>query len=81
MLEHIERVWKPFTGEFGEPTLMILDMFSAHIVSSVIRAFNECGTKVEVLPGGCTSSVQAIDNGVNKPVKNYALFSSQDSKH
>jgi len=70
----------PFVESLSEPTLMILDMFSAHTCVAVIRAFNMVGTEVEVLPGGCTSCVQPIDNGINKPVKDYARRLYSDHK-
>jgi hypothetical protein len=62
-------VWKPFTLSVNEPTLLLLDAFSSHQCAEVVRELNRLGTEVEHLPAGCTSAVQAIDNGINHPMK------------
>lgn len=81
MLDYVERVWKPYiTSRRLKRTLLILDSFSAHMVSSVTDAFMELGTEIEFIPGGCTSSVQPVDNGINKPVKDRQRSKYQEYK-
>ena len=61
-------VWAPFVRGKG-PTLLLLDSFRVHMMGCVITRLQELGTDVEILPAGCTSAVQPVDNGINKPFK------------
>ena len=57
MLKWVEMVWKPFV--MGKPeSMLMLDAFAVHMMSSVVRALNDLGTMVEFLPKGETSKVQ-----------------------
>jgi hypothetical protein len=49
--------------------MLILDEFSAHMTDEVRRAYAECGTFLELVPGGYTSRLQVMDVGINKPFK------------
>ena len=71
MLEYIQRVCKPYTDTYRKPKLFLLDMFSVHLTQEVFDAFHAWGTKIEILPAGCTSSCQPVDNGINKPAKDF----------
>jgi hypothetical protein len=68
MLQWIDLVWAPFCE--GKPrTYLIMDEFSAHKTAAVMSRFAELGTYVDIIPGGYTSKLQAMDVGVNKPFK------------
>ena len=41
----------------------------------VRNAFDQCGTKLLVIPGGCTSVLQPLDISINKPLKSYIRHS------
>jgi hypothetical protein len=72
MLDWVEKVWKPWTLQFhGKPTILILDEMSAHLCPSVRRAAEACGSLVEYVPRGYTSTLQVMDIGLNKPLKDY----------
>ena len=69
MLEWINKVWLPYVQ--GKPALLCLDTFTGHLTERVKAAFDECGTKLLVIPGGCTSILQPLDISINKPFKTY----------
>ncbi len=64
MLEWIDKVWLPYVQ--GKPTLLSLDTFSGHLTEAVNDSFDKCGTKLLVIPGGCTSVLQPLDISINK---------------
>ena len=75
MLEWIQRVWVPWITSKGlEFSYLIMDSFKAHLVSSVSNALNDVGTSVEFIVPGCTSTLQVLDVGVNKPFKDYTRW-------
>ena len=61
--------WMPYVQ--GKPALLSLDTFSGHLTEAVKDAFDKCGTKMLVIPGGCTSVLQPLDISINKPFKSY----------
>ena len=69
MLEWIQNVWLPYVG--GRPALLCLDKFSGHLTEAVKDALVKGGTKLLVIPGGCTSVLQPLDVSVNKPFKSF----------
>jgi len=71
MLYWIDKVWKPYANNIPGPTMLILDMFQAHLTAHVQWTLAQCGTIVEYIPGGYTSKLQAMDVGINKPFKDY----------
>jgi DDE superfamily endonuclease/Tc5 transposase DNA-binding domain len=76
MLFWIENVWTK-RERFSNPnSLLVLDSFSAHIVDSVKRRFNEKHTNIAVIPGGLTSRLQPLDVSVNKSFKTKVIIST-----
>jgi len=71
MLYWIDQVWKPYANSIPGPTLLLLDMFQAHLTTHVQWSLAQCGTTVEFIPGGYTSKLQAMDVGINKPFKDH----------
>eukprot|EP00977_Amphora_coffeiformis_P016489 scaffold5113_cov168-Amphora_coffeaeformis.AAC.1 len=72
MLDWIEKVWKPFADmkrQEGKLTLLIVDQMLAHLVPSMKKAIEDCGTLLEYIPRGYTSCLQVCDIGLNKPFK------------
>ena len=69
MLEWIQKVWAPYVD--GNRALLTLDTFSGHLTDRVKDALDKCGTKMLVIPGGCTSVLQPLDVSINKPFKAY----------
>ena len=69
MMEWIDRVWAPFVRCRRGPTMLLLDAFSAHLVSPVEKKLSEMGTLVEIIPRGYTSKLQVMDVGLNRPFK------------
>jgi hypothetical protein len=76
MLEWIKLVWKPFAVSRGSRLLyLILDECPTHLTSKVKRAFDDCRTEIDFIPGGYTAKLQPLDIGINKPFKNYVTES------
>ena len=71
LLDWVKRVWKPFTESKGGLMLLIVDQFSVHMMSTVKKAIEDCGTLLEYVPKGYTSCLQVCDIGLNKPFKDY----------
>ena len=68
MVQWIDKVWSPYVA--GKPALLVLDTFSGHLTDKVKDKFVQCGTKLLVVPGGCTSVLQPMNLCINKPFKN-----------
>ena len=65
----VDEVWKPNINK-EQSYLLIWDSFSAHKDEDIIKyLLEELDTEVAVIPGGCTSVLQPLDVGINKPVK------------
>lgn len=71
MLRWIEIVWKPHVATINRLTFLLLDENASHMTTKVRKAFEMCNTEIEIIPGGYTSQLQALDVGINKPFKNY----------
>jgi len=73
----IEKVLKPYVQDcpVGITPLLYLDSYKCHMMSSVVNKIEDMGVQVEHIPGGCTSLIQPVDVGINKPfkdrIKNY----------
>ncbi len=69
MFEWITKVWIPYVGK--NRALLCLDTFSAHLTEAVREEFARIGSKLLIIPGGCTSVLQPLDVSLNKPFKSY----------
>ena len=67
MKQWITKVWIVYTKK--QPSLLILDSFSAHMTEAITSMFERFNTTVLVIPGGCTSVLQPLDVSVNRPFK------------
>ena len=45
----------------GQPTLLVLDLFSGHRTDEVLDTMKAKNIMVSVIPGGCTGLIQALD--------------------
>jgi hypothetical protein len=69
MEDWMKEVWIPNTDR-NKSYLMIWDAFACHKNEKLINQLAEtCDTTVEIIPGGCTSVLQPLDVGINKPLK------------
>ena len=71
MKRWIETVLVPHLQECAPNTtpILILDTLKAHTAPEVTDLLDDLGVSWHVIPGGCTSLVQPLDVGVNKPFK------------
>ena len=71
MLDWVELVLKPWAEKAppGIVPILLLDMYSVHMMVSVADAIQRLGVQVEYIPAGCTSLVQPVDVGYNKAFK------------
>lgn len=69
MLKWVNLVLKPYVAQNTGISHVLIDDYSSHKVSSVVKAIRSIGCLVSVLPGGSTSKIQPMDVGVNKPFK------------
>ncbi|KAG7344129.1 DDE superfamily endonuclease [Nitzschia inconspicua] len=53
----------------GAPVVLFLDHFRCHYSDTVKAKLDTIGVQSKLIPKGCTSVVQPIDVGVNKPFK------------
>jgi DDE superfamily endonuclease len=70
MLEWIEKIWKPAVKD-NKQTYLIMDECRTHLATSVWKAFADCCTEIDLIPGGFTSKLQPMDVEINKPFKNF----------
>ena len=63
----IAEVWRPYTVERASKTYLLMDEFSVNLMAPCCNAIKVCGSEVDYILGGCTSKLQVIDVGVNKP--------------
>ena len=69
MKQWVKEVWLPNTNR-SKSYLLTWDSFSCHKNQELIdKLCAEYNTSVEIIPGGCTSVLQPLDIGVNKPFK------------
>lgn len=69
MLWWIETVWTSRNSFANPQSMLILDSFRGHTVSSVKNRLVEKNTNIAVIPGGCTSKLQPLDNAINRSFK------------
>ena len=71
MHQWIDDVWTEYTTIHNEQLYyLLLDKFSVHSESTVINKLNSLSTEVVYIPSHCTSELQPLDVGINKPFKN-----------
>jgi hypothetical protein len=72
MLEWIQCVWVPWLSSKSlNQSYLIMNSSKAHMVASVSDALASLGTMPEFIVGGCTSTMQVLDVGINRPFKLY----------
>lgn len=70
LIRWLDEVWFKRPGALlNKKSLMVWDMFCAHLVNSVKNKLKENCTYQAVIPGGCTSVLQPLDVCLNKPFK------------
>jgi transposase-like protein len=70
MIWWVENVWSRRTVDSSNPSsLLVLDSFRGHLVSSVKQKLHEKATNMAVIPGGLTSKLQPLDVSINKSFK------------
>jgi DDE superfamily endonuclease len=57
---------------------LILDECWSHLTAEVRKAFADCNTEVDLIPGDYTSRLQPMDVGLNKPFKGYVCDNYTD---
>ena len=66
----LENVWNRRPGALlRKRSLLVWDMFRAHLLDDVKEAARKIRTDLSVIPGGLTSQLQPLDVAVNKPFK------------
>jgi DDE superfamily endonuclease len=68
MLEWIEKVWKPSIS-CNNISYLILDECQSHLTAEVRKAFADCNTELDLIPGGITRRLQPMYIELNKPFK------------
>ena len=69
MDEWVQEVWVPNTNR-NKSYLITWDSFACHKNKELIdKLAADYDTLVEMIPGGCTSVLQPLDVGINKPLK------------
>jgi len=67
--EWVNEIWIPNIKK-DTSYLLVWDSFSCHKDQEIIKLLlDEHDTQVEIIPGGCTSVLQPLDVGINKPFK------------
>ena len=54
-----------------QPSYIRMDAFQMHVMATSLNEIKDCGTNVDFICGGCTSKLQVLEIGVNKPFKGY----------
>jgi hypothetical protein len=69
MMKWVHEIRLPYIK--NEPSHLIFDSFSCHMVREVMEALNKGRCVTSVIPGGITSVLQPLDVCLNKPFKNH----------
>ena len=67
----MDQVWAPFALWKGDRTYLLMDEFSIDLMASCSNQIKGCGATIDYILGGCTSKLQVMDVGVNKPFMGY----------
>jgi tyrosyl-tRNA synthetase len=63
--------WLEKYGQEYDKIILKYDEFSGHLMARNQRHLQQNGIEVVTVPGGCTSFLQELDVGINKPFKDY----------
>jgi hypothetical protein len=69
MVIWVDDVWGPYTKDprcDRRDTYLLKDEVSVHFMGSVKNQINKMGTELDIIPGGCTGSVQVLDTWVHQ---------------
>jgi len=71
MLDWVYNVLAPYVvmAPVGIIPILFLDSFKVHLLGSVANTIQGLEVELKIIPPGCTSLVQPIDVGINKPFK------------
>ena len=69
-IKWINKVWEHRPGRLlNHKSLLVRDMFKSHLCENVKATIKKINTKIAVIPGGLTSTLQPLDACLNKPFK------------
>ena len=69
-VDWLENIWNRRPGALlKKPSMLVWDMFRAHLTDEVKKKSKKIGTTLAVIPGGLTSVLQPLDVCLNKPFK------------
>lgn len=68
MQRWIETVWTPWTAMHPR-SYLLMDQFTVHKTAETTNAIQARGTRIDYILEGCTSKLQPLDVGINKPFK------------
>lgn len=70
MMRWIRKVLLKYTK--GRHALLVFDTFKGHLKEEVLAKLTENNISYVIIPGGCTSKIQPLDDVcLNKPFKTY----------
>ena len=70
----IENIWT-MRSPFSKPqSLLVMDLFSAHITDSAKQHLIEQKTNMAIIPGGLTARLQPLDVAINRSFKAKVRF-------
>ena len=68
----LEKVWSKCPGGLlKKPSLLVCDLFKAHVTESTKRLATKLKMHLAVIPGGLTRQLQPLDVSVNKSFKGF----------
>jgi DDE superfamily endonuclease len=65
----ILEIWAPFALKKNNPTDLLMDEYSVHLMLSCCNQIKACGVEINFVTAGYTSKLEVMDLGVNKPFK------------
>ena len=64
MKKWIELVWRNHVDRLDAPSLLIADAFSSHTAEEVRNVLDKHNTFLNIIPAGCSSSLQPLHRGI-----------------
>ena len=78
----IDKVWRSRLGGLGRRrSLLLYDVFEAHVTESVKAAIARENKNLAVIPGGLTSLLKPLDVSLNKPFKDNVRVLGRDGSN